>query len=84
VADANIQGQVEYLVQRTQSHAWADFWKALGPRLDRCEDIGLSMSATDAEVWNVYQAKHLILITDTRNLDSEDALDRTSTGASGT
>jgi hypothetical protein len=26
VADGNIQGQVEYLVQRMQADAWADFW----------------------------------------------------------
>jgi hypothetical protein len=30
VADANIQGQVDYLAQRMQVEAWADFWQALG------------------------------------------------------
>jgi hypothetical protein len=30
VADANAQGQVEYLVQRMQAGAWADFWQTLG------------------------------------------------------
>jgi hypothetical protein len=30
VADANIQGQVEYLVQRMQAEVWADFWQSLG------------------------------------------------------
>ena len=77
VADANIQGQVEYSGQRMQADAWADFWQALGLVLRRFEDIGLSESSTDLEVWNVCQAEQLILITDNRNLDSEDSLEAT-------
>ena len=75
VADANIQGQVEYLVQRMQSDPWADFWQALGLVLRRFEEIGLSGDSTDLEVWNVCQAEQLILITDNRNLESEDSLE---------
>jgi hypothetical protein len=30
IADANIQGQVEYLVQRMHTGAWAEFWQAIG------------------------------------------------------
>ena len=77
VADANIQGQVEYLVQRMQSDPWADCWQALGLVLRRFEEIGLSGDSTDLEVWNVCQAEQLILITDNRNLDSEDSLEAT-------
>ena len=77
IADANIQGQVEYLVQRMQAEPWAEFWKALGLLLRRFEEVGLSASASDLEVWNVCQAEHLILITDNRNLDSEDSLEAT-------
>ena len=74
-ADANIQGQVEYLLQRMQADPWADVWQALGLVLRRFEDIGLSESSTDLEVWDVCQAEQLILITDNRNLDSEDSLE---------
>jgi hypothetical protein len=77
IADANIQGQVEYLLQRMQADAWAEFWQTLGLVLYRFDDVGLSASATDLEVWNVCQAEHLILITDNRNLDSEDSLEAT-------
>jgi hypothetical protein len=77
VADANIQGQVDHLVTRMRADAWADFWQALELVLYRFDDIGLSASATDLEVWNVCQAKGLILITDNRNLDSEDSLEAT-------
>jgi hypothetical protein len=77
VADANIQGQVEYFVQRMQADVWADIWDALGLVLMRFEDIGLSASSTDSEVWNVCQAEQLILVTDNRNLDSENSLEAT-------
>ncbi len=75
VADANIQGQVEHLVECMQAYAWAEFWQALDLVLYRFEDLGLSMSATDLEVWNACQAEALILVTDNRNLDSEDSLE---------
>ncbi|MGC1722299.1 MAG: hypothetical protein WA746_25210 [Isosphaeraceae bacterium] len=77
IADANIQGQVEYLVQRMQAEPWADFWQALGLVLRRFVDVGLSESSTDFEVWNVCQSEQLILIIDNRNLDSEDSLEAT-------
>ena len=77
VADANIQGHVEHLVECMQADAWAEFWQALGLVLYRFEDVGLSMSATDLEVWNACQVEGLILITDNRNLDSEDSLEAT-------
>jgi hypothetical protein len=77
VGDANIQGQVEYLVQRMQAHPWAEYWQALGLVLRHFEEIGLSGASTDFEVWNVCQAEQLILITDNRNLDSEDSLEAT-------
>jgi hypothetical protein len=51
VADANIQGQVEHLVQLMRANPWTDFWEALGLVLDRFEDVGLSASSTDLEVW---------------------------------
>ncbi len=77
VADANIQGQVEHLAQRMQAEPWADFWQPLGLALHHFEDVGLLTSATDFEVWKVCQAEQLILITDNRNLDSEDSLEAT-------
>ncbi len=77
MADANIQGQVEYLVQRMKADVWADFWQGLGLVLHHFENFGLSASSTDLEIWNVCQSEQLLLITDNRNLDSEDSLEAT-------
>ena len=60
-----------------QAETWAEFWQALGLALRRFEDVGLSASATDLEVWNICQTEQLILITDNRNLASEDSLEST-------
>ena len=58
-----------------QADAWVELWQALGLGLQRFDEVGLSASSTDPEVWNVCQAEQLILITDNRNLDSEDSLE---------
>ncbi len=77
VADANIQGQVEYLAESMQGVDWSDFWQALGLALYRFDEVGLTASSTDLEVWRVCQTEGLILITDNRNLDSDDSLEAT-------
>ncbi len=77
VADINVQGQVAYLAQRMQADTWADFWQELELVLYRFEDLGLTASSTDADIWNVCQREQLILITDNRNLDSDDSMEAT-------
>ena len=48
IADANVQGQVGYLVVRMQAEPWADFWQVLSLALYHFEDVGLSASSTDS------------------------------------
>jgi hypothetical protein len=67
-------GQVAYLVQLMQAEPWGDFWKELGLVLRRFEEVGLTLNATDVEIWQRCQADELILITDNRNDDSPDSL----------
>ncbi len=74
LADNNLIGQVAYLAQRMQSDGWEEFWQGLGLRLVRFEDVGLSITATDQEIWQRCQADDLILITDNRNDDTPDSL----------
>ena len=59
---------------RSQSDAWAEFWKALGLVLRRFDDVGLAPTASDVEVWKRCQTEQLILITDNRNDDSPESL----------
>ena len=74
LADNNVIGQVDYLVQLMQSEPWQEFWKDLGLVLLRFADVGLAPTASDREIWQRCQAEELILITDNRNDESPDSL----------
>ena len=75
LADANVIGQVEYLVRRMQAQPWGEFWSGLDLVLQRFEDVGLDASSTDLEIWQTCQDEQLILVTDNRNRNSDDSLE---------
>lgn len=75
LADANIQGQVDALIERMQKEPWKLFWSHLQLTYKRFEDIGLAHSDSDLMVWQACQREELVLITDNRNLDSQESLE---------
>jgi hypothetical protein len=77
LADNDVRGQVDYLVALMSAEPWAEFWHDLGLRALRFEDVGLSVTATDLEVWDRCQAYELVLITGNRNLSGADSLEAT-------
>jgi hypothetical protein len=77
LADANIIGPIEALVNQMQSGIWAEFWTALGLEFKRFGDVGLSLDAPDLVIWQTCQTEQLILITDNRNKKSHDSLETT-------
>lgn len=77
LADINVLGQVGALVQQMQAEPWAEFWTGLGLVLKRFEDVGLSVTSSDLEVWKTCQAEQLVLVTDNRNQKSPDSLEAT-------
>ena len=56
LADVNAIGHVEALVQQMQAGPWAEFWAALGLVLKRFDEVGLSSTSTDFEIWRTCQA----------------------------
>jgi hypothetical protein len=77
LADIHLKGHVEDLVREMRSPEWVDFWNQLGLSLFHFEDIGLTPTSTDREIWQQCQAKGLILITNNRNNTSPDSLENT-------
>jgi hypothetical protein len=75
LADNNVIGPVKALVHEMQSEPWAGLWAELDLVLQRFEDVGLSPSSNDRQIWLTCQAEQLILITDNRNYDSADSLE---------
>jgi len=60
-----------------RSEAWADFWFALGLTFKHFDDVGLSSSSSDEQIWQTCQAEELVLITNNRNDDASDSLEAT-------
>lgn len=77
LADINALGQVQALVEQMQTEPWAEFWTSLGLIVKCFEEVGLSPTSSDLEIWRTCQTEQLILITDNRNQDSPDSLEAT-------
>src|SRR6266571_650454 len=77
LADIHISGPVNALVREMQAEPWAQLWKDLGLSLFHFEDVGLTATSTDWEVWQCCQAEQLIFLTNNRNQDSPDSLEAT-------
>ena len=75
LADVHMGTFVEALVREMQSEYWADYWKQIGLNLYHFEDVGLTPTSTDLEIWHCCQAEQLVLITNNRNAHSEDSLE---------
>ena len=74
LADVNIEGQVARLVSLMQGESWREYWDHLELRLLRFQDVRLSRSDTDAQVWQICQQQQLYLLTNNRNDDGPDSL----------
>ncbi len=77
LADVHLSGPVNDLVREMQSEPWAEFWKYLGLALFHFDDVGLTPTSTDLEIWQRCQAEQLVLVTNNRNEDSPDSLEAT-------
>ena len=77
LADIHLKGPVADLVRAMQGASWAEFWKKLGLALFAFEDVNLTATSTDEEIWHKCQEEQLVLITNNRNQDSPDSLEAT-------
>lgn len=77
LADANIQGYVDWLVVLMQEEPWKPFWDHLQLRHVHFPDVGLAADASDDQVWQTCQDHALYLITDNRNRIGSDSLEAT-------
>jgi hypothetical protein len=75
LADNDVRGQVEYLVMLMQVEPWREFWQDLDLVFFHLEDLGLSPTSSDQEVWQRCQANEVVLITGNRNLSGPDSLE---------
>jgi hypothetical protein len=77
LADVHIRGPVQDLVREMQKEPWAEFWDYLGLVLYHFDDLGLTSTSTDLDIWRKCQDEQLIFISNNRNEDSADSLQTT-------
>ena len=77
LADVNIQGHVDLLIDLLTSETWIEFWQALGIRYATFADVGLDTDAPDDLIWQKCQDQDLVLITSNRNQSGPDSLEAT-------
>ena len=65
LADVNSIGLVESLVRRMRAEPWIGFWEFLGLELFHFDEVGLTPTSSDFEIWRKCQEDQLILITAT-------------------
>jgi hypothetical protein len=77
VADHNVEGQLQALLQVFQSDTWREMWGSLGLSYHSLADLGLSPRISDRALWQYCQDHLYVLLTDNRNYDGPDSLEAT-------
>jgi hypothetical protein len=74
LVDHDIEGYGELLWGTLGSAGWLDI---VPLRLVRFIDVDLPMNSNDRVVWRFAQSRGMFLLTNNRNMDNEDSLERT-------
>lgn len=77
MADNDIQGHMNVLMQLLLSEAWRDIWISLNLSVRTFADLSLATDVSDADLWHACQKDQVVLITGNRNKESADSLEAT-------
>jgi hypothetical protein len=58
-----------------QKEPWDEFWNYLGLTLFHFQELGLTPTSSDLDIWQACQTNYLVLITNNRNARSSDSLE---------
>lgn len=75
LADINIQGQIDVIIEILKSSEWIEFWDALELSYVHFKDVALGENAADTDIWRLCEANGYLLITSNRNEDTPDSLE---------
>ena len=75
LADVNIEGHVDVLVQILRQPPYDEFWDWLRISSYRFVDFGLPANALDIDVWTICQRERLVLLTGNRNEEDPTSLE---------
>lgn len=77
LVDGNLDGHAELLLYRLTSDNWKLFTDHLGLQFLHLEGVGLDRDSPDNVLWRFCQEHGYYLLTDNRNMESEDSLEAT-------
>lgn len=77
LADVNVQGHLQYLVNLLQAMGLSAVLEELDLRLATFLDLGLDRRMEDRPLWEYCQQEGWVLLTDNRNHENEDSLQAT-------
>jgi len=72
--DHNMEGQAELLLDTIVTEGWYDL---LPIQMNMFVDVMLKPDASDREIWRFAQANEMIMLTNNRNDDDDNSLERT-------
>jgi hypothetical protein len=75
LADVHMRGYIPALIRGMQSAYWADYWKHVGTAFYDFNDVGLTATSTDLEIWRCCQSEQLVLLTNNRSQHTDDSLE---------
>lgn len=74
LADHDIEGHAHSIIGVLGVEGWLEM---VDLRLATFADVGLPFDSSDRDVWRFAQKNGLVLLTNNRNMDSEDSLEQT-------
>src|SRR5438128_1126105 len=75
MADNDVTGHLKTLVLIWNSPEWQQLWEALALPVVTFEELGLSRTALDLDLWQECQRRQIVLVTGNRNRDDETSLE---------
>ena len=77
MADHDVEGHVHVLLRLLLSDEWHPMWTALGYTVVSFESLDIPTTTPDVELWQLCQARQIVLITGNRNKDGPRSLEAT-------
>jgi hypothetical protein len=69
MADHNVEGHLQVLLNIWSSPAWGDAWEEMGGNLESFERLGIAPDTLDTDLWQLCQAREIVLFTGNRNAE---------------
>lgn len=75
LADINVSGHFTRILHLLEGEYWREIWTGLRLTVHNFESLGLSLDASDREIWLICQSADVVLITANRNQQGDDSFE---------